>query len=107
MGVWQGGPGRWTLADDSRGLDSMAAMYAIVNTTASQITLFTTLQGLTLLLLILRLISFLSAQKRLSILTTTAVKVCGRACMHMIGVYVHACMQTCVSPPARNYTQQA
>ena len=70
-----GGPGRWTLADDSRGLDSMAAMYATVNTMASQITLFTTLQGLTLLLLILRLVKLLSAQKRLSILTTTAVKV--------------------------------
>ena len=95
-----GGPGRWTLADDSRGLDSMAAMYATVNTMASQITLFTTLQGLTLLLLILRLISFLSAQKRLSILTTTAVKVsihvawsrvlCMHPCACATSLIVHA-----------------
>lgn len=70
-----GGPGRWTLADDSTGLDSMAAIYATMDTMSDQLTLFTTLQGLTLMLLILRLIRVLSAQKRLSILTTTAVKV--------------------------------
>ena len=70
-----GGPGRWTLADDTTGLDSMAAIYATIDAMSDQLTLFTTLQGLTLLLLILRLIRILSAQKRLSILTTTAVKV--------------------------------
>lgn len=70
-----GGPGRWTLPDVPTGLEDMAAVYATVDTMADQISLFTTLQGLTLLLLILRFIRILSAQKRLSILTTTAVKV--------------------------------
>lgn len=86
-----GGPGRWTLADDSTGLDSMAVIYATMDTMSDQLTLFTTLQGLTLLLLILRLLRILSAQKRLSILTTTAVQVhdctcagmCARACIHV------------------------
>lgn len=82
-----GGPGRWTLPDDNTGLDSMAAIYATVNTMADQISLFTTLQGLTLLLLILRLIGLLSAQKRLSILTSTAVKV--RACLHACAQCMH------------------
>ena len=70
-----GGAGRWTLADDSAGLNSMAAMYASVNTMSNQITLFTTLQGITLQLLIMRLIRVLSAQKRLSILPSTGIKV--------------------------------
>ena len=70
-----GGPGRWTLLDVHTGLDSMAAVYASVNTMADQITLYTTLQGITLQLLIIRLIRILSAQKRLSILTSTAIKV--------------------------------
>ncbi len=53
----------------------MAAMYASVNTMSNQITLFTTLQGITLQLLIMRLIRVLSAQKRLSILPSTGIKV--------------------------------
>ena len=53
----------------------MADMYTAADSMATQITLFTTLQGITMQLLILRLIRVLSAQKRLSILTTTAVKV--------------------------------
>ena len=70
-----GGPGRWTLPDVETGLDSMAAVYSAVDTMSNQITLFTTLQGITLQLLILRLIKILSAQKRLSILTKTTIKV--------------------------------
>ena len=76
-----GGPGRWSLADDGTGLDSMAAIYATIDSMSDQLTLFATLQGLTLMLLILRLIRILSAQKRLSILTTTAVKVCVCVCV--------------------------
>ena len=71
-----GAAGRWTLPDIPTGLDSMAAMYTQADTMANQITLFTTLQGITLQLLIIRLIRILSAQKRLSILTSTAIKVC-------------------------------
>ena len=70
-----GGAGRWTLLDSNIGLDSMAAVYATVNTMADQITLYTTLQGITLQMLILRLIRVLSAQKRLSVLTRTTIKV--------------------------------
>ena len=70
-----GGAGRWTLSDVDTGLNSMADMYTAADSMATQITLFTTLQGITMQLLILRLIRVLSAQKRLSILTTTAVKV--------------------------------
>ncbi|KAL0024068.1 hypothetical protein WJX79_002467 [Trebouxia sp. C0005] len=69
-----GAAGRWTLSDVNTGLDSMAAMYAAVNTMSNQIVLFTTLQGITMQMLILRLIRVLSAQKRLSILTSTAIK---------------------------------
>ncbi len=53
----------------------MAAMYAAVDTMSNQIVLFTTLQGITMQMLILRLIRVLSAQKRLSILTSTTLKV--------------------------------
>jgi len=53
----------------------MAAMYAEVDTMSNQIVLFTTLQGITMQMLILRLIRVLSAQKRLSILTSTTLKV--------------------------------
>ena len=53
----------------------MAAMYSTVNRLANDMTLYTTLQGITMQLLIIRLIRVLSAQKRLSILTTTAIKV--------------------------------
>ena len=53
----------------------MADMYSTANTLANDMTLYTTLQGITMQLLILRLIKVLSAQKRLSILTTTAIKV--------------------------------
>jgi len=70
-----GGAGRWTLPDVDTGLNSMADMYTAADSMATQITLYTTLQGITMQLLILRLIRVLSAQKRLSILTTTAVKV--------------------------------
>lgn len=70
-----GGAGRWTLTDVNTGLDSMAAMYTKADSMANDFTLYTTLQGITMQLLILRLIKVLSAQKRLSILTTTAVKV--------------------------------
>ena len=70
-----GGAGRWTLSDVDTGLNSMADMYTAADSMATQITLYTTLQGITMQLLILRLIRVLSAQKRLSILTTTAVKV--------------------------------
>ena len=70
-----GGPGRWTLAGVEGGLEAMADMYSTVNTLANDMTLYTTLQGITMQLLILRLIKVLSAQKRLSILTTTAIKV--------------------------------
>ena len=70
-----GGAGRWTLPDVNTGLDSMAEMYTQADKMADEITLYTTLQGITMQLLILRLIKVLSAQKRLSILTTTAVKV--------------------------------
>ncbi|DBA96111.1 TPA: hypothetical protein ACH3X1_001605 [Trebouxia sp. C0004] len=69
-----GGAGRWTLPDVNTGLDSMAAMYTQADKMADEMTLYTTLQGITMQLLILRLIKVLSAQKRLSILTTTAVK---------------------------------
>jgi len=70
-----GAAGRWTLPDVNTGLDSMAAMYAAVDTMSNQIVLFTTLQGITMQMLILRLIRVLSAQKRLSILTSTTLKV--------------------------------
>ena len=70
-----GGPGRWTLVGVEGGLESMADMYSTANTLANDMTLYTTLQGITMQLLILRLIKVLSAQKRLSILTTTAIKV--------------------------------
>ena len=53
----------------------MAAVYSAVDTMSNQITLFTTLQGITLQLLILRLIKILSAQQHLSILTKTTIKV--------------------------------
>lgn len=52
----------------------MADMYTAADSMATKITLYTTLQGITMQLLILRFIRVLSAQKRLSILTTTAVK---------------------------------
>ena len=70
-----GGPGRWTLESTETGLDSMAEMYSTVNLLANDMTLYTTLQGITMQLLIMRLIRVLSAQKRLSILTSTALKV--------------------------------
>ena len=70
-----GGPGRWTLPTVGTGLDDMADMYSTVSLLADDMTLYTTLQGITMQLLIIRLIRILSAQKRLSILTTTAVKV--------------------------------
>ena len=53
----------------------MAEMYSTVNLLANDMTLYTTLQGITMQLLIMRLIRVLSAQKRLSVLTSTAVKV--------------------------------
>lgn len=71
-----GGPGRWTLATDETGLENMANVYHTVSLLANDITLYTTLQGITMQLLIIRLIRVLSAQKRLSILTSTAIKVC-------------------------------
>ena len=70
-----GGAGRWTLTDVNTGLKDMADMYTRADRMANELTLYTTLQGITMQLLILRLIKVLSAQKRLSILTTTAVKV--------------------------------
>ncbi len=70
-----GSAGRWTLPDVNTGLDGMAEMYTQADRLADEMTLYTTLQGITMQLLILRLIKVLSAQKRLSILTTTAVKV--------------------------------
>ena len=70
-----GGPGRWTLNTSATGLDSMAHMYSTVSLLADDMTLYTTLQGITMQLLIIRLIRILSAQKRLSILTSTAIKV--------------------------------
>ena len=73
-----GSAGRWTLTSDESGLTSMAAMYSTVNKLANDMTLYTTLQGITMQLLIIRLIRVLSAQKRLSILTTTAIKVGAR-----------------------------
>jgi len=72
-----GGAGRWTLPDVNIGLNSMADMYTQAERMANEVTLYATLQGITMHLLILRLIKLLSAQKRLSILTTTAVKVTG------------------------------
>ena len=69
-----GDAGRWTLPDVDTGLNSMADMYTAADIMATRITLYTTLQGITMQLLILRFIRVLSAQKRLSILTTTAVK---------------------------------
>lgn len=71
-----GGAGRWTLADIHTGLDSMAEVYSLADKMADELTLYTTVQGITMQMLILRFIKVLSAQKRLSILTTTAVKVC-------------------------------
>ena len=62
----------------------MAAVYSAVDTMANQITLFTTLQGMTLQLLILRLIKILSAQKRLSVLTKTTIKVCYSSSSHIL-----------------------
>ena len=53
----------------------MADMYSTVSLLADDMTLYTTLQGITMQLLIIRLIRILSAQKRLSILTSTAIKV--------------------------------
>ena len=70
-----GGAGRWTLSDVDAGLDDMAEIYSQADKMADKLTLYTTLQGITMQMLILRLIKVLSAQKRLSILTTTAVKV--------------------------------
>ena len=70
-----GGPGRWTLNTTETGLQGMAEMYSTVSLLADDMTLYTTLQGITMQLLIIRLIRILSAQKRLSILTTTAIKV--------------------------------
>lgn len=70
-----GGAGRWTLTTVETGLDNMAEMYSTVNQLANDLTVYTTLQGITMQLLILRLIRVLSAQKRLSILTSTTVKV--------------------------------
>lgn len=71
-----GGAGRWTLIPEETGLENMAQMYHTVSLLANDITLYTTLQGITMQLLIIRLIRVLSAQKRLSILTSTAIKAC-------------------------------
>ena len=60
----------------------MAQMYSQADYMADELTLYTTLQGITMQMLTLRLIKVLSAQKRLSILTTTAVKV-GYYCCHV------------------------
>lgn len=54
----------------------MAEVYSLADKMADELTLYTTVQGITMQMLILRFIKVLSAQKRLSILTTTAVKVC-------------------------------
>lgn len=53
----------------------MAEMYSTVDLLANDLTLYTSLQGITMQLLIIRLIRLLSAQQRLSILTSTAIKV--------------------------------
>ena len=77
-GIWAqipGDAGRWTLPDVNTGLDGVAEMYSQTDNMADGLTLYTTLQGITMQMLTLRLIKVLSAQKRLSILTTTAVKV--------------------------------
>ncbi len=87
-----GGAGRWTLADVNTGLDSMAAMYGQADSMANAFTLYTTLQAITMQLLILRLTKVLSAQKRLSILTTTAVKVC--RCISFSYCVLPACIHT-------------
>lgn len=89
-----GGPGRWTLTPIETGLGNMAEMYSTVNQLANEMTLYNTLQGITMQLLILRLIRVLSAQKRLSILTSTAIKV---GCLSspsespMKVPYIHTC----------------
>lgn len=54
----------------------MAEVYSVADKMADELTLYTTVQAITMQMLILRFIKVLSAQKRLSILTTTAVKVC-------------------------------
>jgi len=69
----------------------MAAMYAAVDTMSNQIVLFTTLQGITMQMLILRLIRVLSAQKRLSILTSTTLKV--RMCRAVLCCAVLCCAE--------------
>lgn len=86
-----GGAGRWTLPDVNTGLDSMAEVYTRADKMADEMTLYTTVQGITMQLLILRLIKVLSAQKRLSILTTTSVKVCCRRypCAGAVSGFVH------------------
>jgi len=71
----------------------MAAMYAAVDTMSNQIVLFTTLQGITMQMLILRLIRVLSAQKRLSILTNTTLKV--RMCRAVLCCAVLCCAVLC------------
>jgi len=88
-----GAAGRWALPDVNTGLDSMAAMYAAVDTMSNQIVLFTTLQGITMQMLILRLIRVLSAQKRLSILTNTTLKV--RMCRAVLCCAVLCCAVLC------------
>ena len=51
-----GGMGRWTLATDETGLENMANVYHTVSLLANNITLYTSLQGITMQLLIIRLI---------------------------------------------------
>ncbi|KAK9817291.1 hypothetical protein WJX72_012291 [[Myrmecia] bisecta] len=67
--------GRWSLPDDNTGLNELGAIYFLADKMTDLLTLYNFLQGMVLLLLLVRLLRVLSAQKRLSLITSVLVKV--------------------------------
>jgi len=69
-----GQPQRWRLADDTAPLALTAEVYAHAETMYAVYTLYTSLQGISLMLLIIRLINLISFQPRLSVISGTLAR---------------------------------
>lgn len=85
VSAFPGGINRWQLQDDNSGLSLLAQHMGTVDTMSALFVLYTSTQGFVIMALIVRLMVILSAQKRLSVITSTIVKASPEIAAEILG----------------------
>ena len=87
-----GQPYRWMLPDDPSGINGVANMYTTMDKMSDIYTGYTIMQAVVLLLLMIRLIHYVSFQPRLAIVSGTLARMVPDLCHYTVVFVIMACM---------------